>query len=92
MIENTLLDTPFFKCETHNDLRDVFEHEILPLLQEYFYDDWEKINRVLNRNGFLSVEKWTDDETNDEKEIFKIDESALGKSENYRKIYEKKSE
>jgi len=52
----------------------------------------EKINRVLNRNGFLSVEKWTDDEANDEKEIFKINESALRKSENYRKIYEKKSE
>lgn len=90
--EHTIGHAFFFKCETLNDLRDVFEHEILPLLQEYFYDDWEKINRVLNRNGFLSVEKWTDDEANDEKEIFKIDESALGKSENYRKIYEKKSE
>ncbi|MDA8002687.1 MAG: AAA family ATPase, partial [Alphaproteobacteria bacterium] len=28
--------------ENIETLADIFEHEILPLLQEYFYDDWEK--------------------------------------------------
>lgn len=28
-------------------LGDIFEKQIIPLLQEYFFDDWEKIHRVL---------------------------------------------
>ena len=34
-------------------LRKAFKNRILPLLQEYFYDNWEKIDLVLNRNGFI---------------------------------------
>jgi len=34
-------------------LADIFQHEVLPLLQEYFYDDWKKINLVLNNNKFI---------------------------------------
>jgi len=29
------------------DLAEIFENKIIPLLQEYFYDDYEKIRRVL---------------------------------------------
>ena len=36
-----------------NALADAFQRSILPLLQEYFYDDWEKIQYVLNRNPFV---------------------------------------
>ena len=31
-------------------LADIFEHRIVPLLQEYFYDDYEKIQLVLGDN------------------------------------------
>ena len=31
-------------------LATIFEHEIIPLLQEYFYDDYEKIGLVLGDN------------------------------------------
>lgn len=32
-------------------LAEIFEQKIIPLLQEYFYDDWERIDWVLNGNG-----------------------------------------
>ena len=34
-------------------LASTFRHRIMPLLQEYFYDDWEKIRAALNDNGFI---------------------------------------
>jgi len=38
----------FVKVETFDDLKEVFRNSIIPLLQEYFYDDFEKIKFVLN--------------------------------------------
>ena len=32
------------------DLKNIFRHRILPLLEEYFFDDWEKIRLVLGDN------------------------------------------
>lgn len=37
----------FWKVKTLLDLRDVFKRNVIPLLQEYFYGDWEKICIVL---------------------------------------------
>lgn len=34
-------------------LREIFLQKIIPLLQEYFFDDWEHIHTVLNENGML---------------------------------------
>lgn len=34
-------------------LREIFLQKIIPLLQEYFFDDWEHIHMVLNENGML---------------------------------------
>ena len=38
------------------ELNAVMLHKIIPLLQEYFYDDWEKIKLVLN-DGFIHSSK-----------------------------------
>ncbi|MFO8146887.1 MAG: AAA family ATPase [Gillisia sp.] len=35
------------KNEQYAELCNIFQNEIIPLLQEYFYDDWEKIQIVL---------------------------------------------
>lgn len=35
---------------TFNSLQTIFTKKIIPLLQEYFYDDWEKIRLVLGDN------------------------------------------
>jgi mcrB domain protein len=38
----------FINIKTFEDLKEVFKNSIMPLLQEYFYDDFEKIKFVLN--------------------------------------------
>ena len=38
---------------TIDRLAEAFQRRILPLLQEYFYDDWAKIRSVLNGNPFI---------------------------------------
>jgi len=40
----------FMKLSSLSDLCDVFAYKIIPLLQEYFYNDWEKIRLVLADN------------------------------------------
>lgn len=51
----------FMKVETVEDLRDTFKKNIIPLLQEYFYNDYEKIGWVLGEGFF--VEKKADKKT-----------------------------
>lgn len=48
---------PLKKSATIETLAEIFENSIVPLLQEYFYDDYEKIRLVLGDN------KKTDDST-----------------------------
>jgi len=71
------------------ELSDIFRHSVLPLLQEYFYEDWEKIDMVLGKNGFLKPTSPPSSLNLDgEKKLWRIDENAFGEAENYRKIYE----
>lgn len=42
---------------TVQELMQIFEKKIIPLLQEYFFDDWSKINLVLGNNGMIKTEK-----------------------------------
>ena len=46
--------TYFLGIRTVEELRRVFQTQVIPLLQEYFYDDWEKMRRVLNDNAFIT--------------------------------------
>lgn len=46
--------------QTLEELENIFKNKIIPLLQEYFYDDWEKILMVLG-NGFIEKEVIKDD-------------------------------
>jgi len=36
----------FLNIKSYEDLKNIFLNRIIPLLQEYFYDDWEKIQIV----------------------------------------------
>lgn len=51
--EHQIGHTYFLGVDTLAALAGTFRTRILPLLQEYFYDDWEKIRAVLNDNGFV---------------------------------------
>jgi len=40
----------FLKINNFNDLKNIIIKSIIPLLQEYFYDDWQSICAVLNQS------------------------------------------
>jgi len=46
--DHTIGHAYLINTKTIEDLKDVFQNRIIPLLQEYFYNDWEKIILVLN--------------------------------------------
>ena len=52
--EHQIGHTYFLDLGSLEDLADVFQNRILPLLQEYFFDDWSKIRAVLGNNAFVS--------------------------------------
>lgn len=84
-----------------NMLADIFEHSILPLLQEYFFEDWQRIRWVLaDQNKPDQLAFITKDEHSDAEELFpgvsqfkpreywKLNKNALLQTEAYRRIYQ----
>lgn len=51
--EHQIGHTYFMDVKDMASLAKTFKNRIIPLLQEYFYDNWEKIDLVLNKNGFI---------------------------------------
>lgn len=41
------------------DLALIFKNNVLPLLEEYFYEDWEKIGKILGNSGIYTVQPAT---------------------------------
>ncbi|OOX96930.1 AAA family ATPase [Campylobacter coli] len=51
--EKTIGHAFFIDVENLEDLKKVFQNKIIPLLQEYFYNDYALISAVLNGNGMI---------------------------------------
>ncbi|EAI3389179.1 AAA family ATPase [Campylobacter jejuni] len=51
--EKTIGHAFFIGVENLEDLKKVFQNKIIPLLQEYFYNDYALISAVLNDNGMI---------------------------------------
>ncbi|MCF8194605.1 MAG: AAA family ATPase [Polynucleobacter sp.] len=91
----------FLKVKNWDDLCEVFRDNIIPLLQEYFYNDWDKIALVLGdtesfgktddekliiKTKFQSEKLFKRDYSGEDIDIYQINEELL--KENYQKISE----
>ena len=91
---------PLKENPTIQQLAEIFENAIVPLLQEYFYEDYEKIRLVLGDNNkeneaeqfIIAVENdyeelfGSADIDFDESIIYEINRAAFGNIEAYRSI------
>jgi 5-methylcytosine-specific restriction protein B len=92
---------PLIEDRTLDNLAFIFRQQILPLLQEYFFEDWERIAWVLNdqakSNEYAFVQKVsinldslfgakTASELQNEDKRWRINEDAFGSIESYKGI------
>lgn len=54
-------------------LKSIFQNKIIPLLQEYFYNDYALINVVLNENGMIFEDKKDDKYLQKIKNLYNVD-------------------
>lgn len=80
-------------------LAKIFQQKIIPQLQEYFFDDWEKIDAVLNGNGMLhkkyelsSQNRLFKDQSLINRNIWEIKAEAFSDVKKYIAIYDETSE
>ena len=91
--DHTIGHAYFINVADMETLANVFKNRILPLLQEYFYDDWEKIRLVLGDSQFIKEKKpakvlfKSDTDYINDKILYEIDKEAFYDEQNYLKIY-----
>ncbi|HEF3497282.1 TPA: McrB family protein [Campylobacter jejuni] len=93
--EKTIGHAFFIGVENLNDLKKVFQNKIIPLLQEYFYNDYALIDAVLNKNGMLEISVENKDYLKNmtefiesDKVVYKFSDSNNWSKDTFIKIYE----
>lgn len=78
--DHTIGHSYFMKVKNIDDLKSTFKNNIIPLLQEYFYGDYEKIGMVLGKGFF-------EEKINIDKSIFaKFDSTNYPENKNLFKL------
>ncbi|WP_169783768.1 McrB family protein [Campylobacter curvus] len=72
--------------ENLEDLKKAFQNKIIPLLAEYFYEDWANIEKILNGSFFKKDNYSSDIQGDNNKQIYKISDS---KDWGFKGIYSK---
>ncbi|BDL79832.1 McrB family protein [Campylobacter jejuni] len=93
--EKTIGHAFFISVENLEDLKKVFKNKIIPLLQEYFYNDYALIDAVLNKNGMLEISVENKDYLKNmtefiesDKIVYKFSDSNNWSKDTFIKIYE----
>ena len=97
--ENHAFFTDLRESQTINSLAEIFKRKVIPLLQEYFYEDYEKIRLVLGDSGkeqkehqFIIEETRESDFFNGKTDFdlpdvrYRIQDDAFMKIESYKQI------
>ena len=90
--EHILGHALLMKVKTLTELERAFKSSIMPLLEEYFFEDWGQINQVLNSNGVIEEQKdarstWLDSADEYAAKSYKVNFNALSQTEKYQQIY-----
>ncbi|MCV3373866.1 AAA family ATPase [Campylobacter lari] len=88
--EKTIGHAFFIGVDSLEKLKNVFQNKIIPLLQEYFYNDYALIDAVLNKNGMLKKQdkKNMTDFIESDRVIYKFSDSEDWDENTFKKIYE----
>ncbi|WP_373274558.1 McrB family protein [Campylobacter lari] len=93
--EKTIGHAFFIDVKNLEDLKQVFQNKIIPLLQEYFYNDYALIDVVLNKNGMLEKQDINNDYLKNMKDfiesgnvVYKFSDSEDWDENTFKKIYE----
>lgn len=96
--EHTIGHSFFINVNSLSELQQVFKNKIIPLLQEYFYDDYAKIDSVLNGNGMVKAfsqgdlgVKLSDEFVDSEKQIYRITDFSSWDIDTFTQIYGSKN-
>ena len=88
--EHQIGHTYLIGVKTLDDLAIAFQRRIMPLLQEYFYDDWSKIQSVLGGNPFIYEVPTTNREVDPDRAVLDLiphNDDRWRQTDSYQRIY-----
>ncbi len=88
--EHQIGHTYLMSVKTLEDLANTFQRRIIPLLQEYFYDDWTKIRSVLGGSPFIYEIRNSNLEVGSDRSVLELlphDDGKWWRADSYRRVY-----